>query len=334
MKKEEEATMQRRVLLRSALATIAGWGMSRAPAGAQIGARPIRLIFNYSAGGAGDALARLIADKMRAGLDQPVIVENRTGADGRLGVQAVKNAAPDGSTLLISPIAPMAIFQHLYASLGYDPFADFRPISQVARFDFGIAVGPKVSVTSLKELVAWAKANPGEANFGAPAAGTLPHFFAVLFGRTAGIDLRLVAYRGSAGAMTDLVGGQIPIVFTTTSDLLEMYKAGRVRILATSGKERSPFVPEVPTFREAGYDIEGTGWYGVFAPARTPDDVIERLNKAIVAGVAAPEVREKLLALGLEPTGMTAAEFAAIQKASSELWAPVVRSSGFKPHQP
>jgi len=326
--------MHRRALLGSALAAAAAAGLARAPARAQTGGRPIRLIFNYSAGGGGDALSRIIAEKMRVALDQPVIVENRTGADGRVGVQAVKNAAPDGSTLLITPIAPMAIFPHLYPSLGYDPFTDFRPVSQVARFDFGVAVGPKVSVTSLKELVAWAKANPGEANFGAPAAGTLPHFFAVLFGRTAGIDLRLVAYRGSAGAMTDLVGGQIPIVFTTTSDLLEMYRAGRVRILATSGKERSPFVPDVPTFREAGYDIEGAGWYGIYAPAQTPDEVVERLNKAIVAAVVAPDVREKLLALGLEPAGTSPAEFAAIQKASSELWGPIVKASGFKPQQP
>lgn len=326
--------MRRRELLRSALAATAALGLPGTRAHAQLGARPVRLVFNYSAGGAGDALARLVADKMRAGLDQPVIVENKTGADGRLGVQAVKNAAPDGSTLLITPIAPMAVFQHLYTTLGYDPFADFRPVSQVAKFDFGVAVGPKVPAMSLQELVAWAKANPTEGNFGAPAAGTLPHFFAVLFGRTAGIDLRLVAYRGSAGAITDLIGGQIPIVFTTTSDLLEMQKAGRLRILATSGAERSPFVPEVPTFREAGYDIQGAGWYGIFAPAQTPDDTVERLNKAVVAAVRAPDVRDKLLALGLEPAGTTAAEFAGIQRADSELWAPAVKASGFKPEQP
>ena len=325
--------MHRRGFLRGLTATGA-IGLSGSRLRAQVGARPIRLVFNYSAGGAGDALSRIIAEKMRVGLDQPVIVENRTGADGRIGVQAVKNSPADGSTLLITPIAPMAVFPHLFPVLGYDPFADFRPISQVARFDFGVAVGPKVSATSLSELVAWAKANPGDANFGAPAAGTLPHFFGVLFGRTAGVDLRLVAYRGSAGAMTDLVAGQIPIVFTTTSDLLEMHRAGRVRILATSGKERSPFVLDVPTFREAGYEIEGAGWYGIFAPAQTPDETVERLNKAIVAGMAAPDLKEKLIALGLEPTGTGAAEFAAIQRASSDLWGPIVRASGFKPDQP
>ena len=134
--------------------------------------------------------------------------------------------------------------------------------------------------------------------------------------------------------MTDLVAGQIPIVFTTTSDLLEMHRAGRVRILATSGTERSTFVPEVPTFRESGYDIEGTGWYGIFAPAQTSEETVERLNKAIVSALAMADVREKLLALGLEPTGTGPAEFAAIQRSSSELWGPIVKASGFKPDQP
>lgn len=303
------------------------------PARAQIGEQPVRIVFPFAAGGSGDALARLIAEHLRIALNQPVIVENRAGAQGRIGVLAVKAAAADGKTLLLTPVAPMSVYQHVYKALLYDPIRDFRPVSQVATFDFAIAVGPQVPAKSLKELVEWVKANPSQGSYGTPAAGTLPHFFAVQFGRTAGLDLRHVGYRGSAAALTDLVGGQIPIVVTTTSDVLEQHKGGRIRVLATSDKARSPFLPEVPTFRESGYDIEGAGWYGVFAPAATPPDVVQRFNAAIVAAVRTPTIKERLLALGLVPTGTSAAELAAIQKADSELWAPAVRASGFTPEQ-
>jgi tripartite-type tricarboxylate transporter receptor subunit TctC len=319
-----------RCTLRAMLAAVMMLALT--PAHAQVAEQPIRIIFPFAAGGSGDGLARLIADKMRIGLNRPVIVESRTGAAGRIGVQAVKAAAPDGNTLLITPIAPMAIYQHVYPSLDYDPIADFVPVSQVVTFDFGVAVGPQVAATSLKELVAWAKANPTQANYGIPAAGSLPHFLGVMFGRTAGLDLRAVPYRGSAAALTDLVGGQIAMVFTTTSDLVEMHKAGRIRMLATSDRARSPFV-DLPTFREAGYDLEATGWYGIFAPARTPPETIARLSKVIADAVRLPDVKERLLALGLQPTGTSAKEFADIQQADSARWAPHVKASGFKPQQ-
>lgn len=308
-------------------------GLRAAPASAQIGGEPVRLIFPFAAGGSGDALARLIAEHLRIALDQPVIVENRAGAQGRIGVQAVKAAAPDGKTLLLTPVAPMSVYGHVYKALAYDPIGDFEPVSQVATFDFALAVGPQVPARTLEELVAWVKANPTQGSYGTPAAGTLPHFFAVTFARAAGLDLRHVGYRGSAAALTDLVGGQIPIVVTTTSDLLEQHRAGRIRVLATSDKQRSPFLPDLPTFKEAGFDIEGTGWYGVYLPAKTAADVVERFNKAIVAAVLTPAVKEKLLAFGLQPTGTTAAELARIQKADSELWAPAVKASGFTPEQ-
>jgi len=245
----------------------------------------------------------------------------------------VKAAAPDGKTLLLTPVAPMSVYQHVYKSLAYDPIGDFQPVSQIATFDFGLAVGPQVPAKSLAELVDWVKANPTQGSYGTPAAGTLPHFFAVSFARAAGLDLRHVGYRGSAAALADLVGGQIPIVVTTTSDLLEQHKAGRIRVLATSDRQRSPFLPDLPTFKEAGYDIQGTGWYGVFVPAKTPSAVVERLNTAIVAAVQTPAVKERLLVFGLQPTGTSAAELGRIQKADSELWAPAVKASGFTPEQ-
>ena len=324
-------TFARMPLLAVSIAAALTWLAS--PANAQLGGDPVRIIFPFAAGGSGDALARLLAEHMRASLDQPVIVENRTGAQGRLGVQAVKAAEPDGKTILLTPVAPMSVYQHVYKALVYDPIADFAPVSQVATFDFAVAVAPQVPAAGLKELVAWVQANPAQGSYGTPAAGTLPHFFAVSFAKAAGLDLRHVGYRGSAAALTDLVGGQIPIVFTTTSDVLEQHKSGRIKVLATSANARSPFLPEVPTFKEAGFGIEGSGWYGVFAPAGTPDDTIARLNAAVAGAVRTPQIKERLLAFGLVPTGTSAAELGRIQKADSELWAPAVKASGFTPEQ-
>jgi tripartite-type tricarboxylate transporter receptor subunit TctC len=306
--------------------------ISAAPASAQ-STEPLKIIFPYAAGGSGDGLARLMAEHLRISLNQPVIVENRTGAQGRIGVQAVKSAAPDGNTMLLTPIAPVSIYQLVYKSLGYDPVKDLAPVAQVATFDFALAVGPQVPSKSLKELVEWVKANPNQGSYGTPAAGTLPHFFAVSFARAAGLDLRHVSYRGSAAAMTDVIGGQIPIIVTTTSDVLENHKGGKIRVLATSAPARSPFLPDIPTFKEAGYDIQGSGWYGFFAPAGTPAAAIERLNKGLVGAVQKKEVQERLLAFGLQPTGTTAAELGRIQVDDSKMWEPAVKASGFTPEQ-
>jgi tripartite-type tricarboxylate transporter receptor subunit TctC len=328
----EGCVLHRRCVLSAMLAAALG-GMAPTVAHAQIVDQPIRIVFPFAAGGSGDALSRLIADKMRGELNRPVIVENRTGAGGRLGVLAVKNAAPDGATLLLVPIAPVAVYQHVYKSLEYDPFKDLTPLAQVGTFDFGIAVGASIPARNLKELVAWAKANSKQANYGTPAAGTLPHFLAALFGERAGLDLRHVTYKGSAAALTDLIAGQIPIVVTTTSDLLPMHQAGKLRVLATSDSSRSQFLPDVPTFRESGFDLEATGWYAVFAPANTPPDVVERLNRAIVNAVKSPDVRERMLGFALVPTGTSAAELGAIMKRDAAFWAPAVKASGFTPEK-
>jgi len=297
--------------------------------GARAQEQPVRIIFPFAAGGSGDGLSRLMADKMRATLNRNVIVENRTGAAGRPGVAAVKNAAPDGNTLLITPIAPMAVYQHVYKKLEYDPIKDFAAVSQLATFDFALAVGPQTPATSLKELIAWVKADPSRASFGSPGAGTLPHFFGLLFGRAAAVELRHVPYKGSAATLTDLTAGHVPMVVTTLSDFVEMHKAKRIRILATSGAKRSPFVPDVPTFREAGFGIEGTSWFGAFAPARTPRETVDRYSAIMAAAVRMADVQERLKGWGLQPTGTSAAEFAAIQKADSERWAAGVKASGF-----
>jgi tripartite-type tricarboxylate transporter receptor subunit TctC len=302
-----------------------------APLAAQPGGQPIRIIFPYAAGGSGDTLARLIADKMQDGLRRPVIVEDRTGAAGRIGVMDVKNGTPDGTTLLLTPIATMSIYPNVYSNLDYDPVKDFAAITQLGTFDLGIAVGPQIEAKTLQELIAWAKANPKEANFAMPGAGSLPHFLGILLGRKAGIDLRAVPYRGSAAGLADVVAAHIAMIVTTTSDLVQMHKAGRIRVLATSGKERSPFLPDVPTFREAGYDLVAAGWYGMLAPAKTPPDVIAKFNTLIVEAVHSPDIKEKMMTFGLVPTGTSAAEFASIVKADKEFWGPPIKASGFTP---
>jgi tripartite-type tricarboxylate transporter receptor subunit TctC len=314
--------MHRRHFLHLALMTAAAPASLAAP-------QPARIVLPFAAGGPADALARVMAEHMSESLGAPVVVENKPGAAGRLGVQAVKMARADGTTLLFTPIAPMVVYPHVYKSLGYDPFEDFRPVAQITTFDFGVAVSPAVPATSLAELVAWLQRNPKQASFGSPGAGTLPHLFGALFGRSAGLDLQHVAYKGMGDLLPDLMSGQIPMMFLSTDAVLQVHRTGRVRALATSGIERSPVLPDVPTFREAGYPIEGSGWHGFFVPAKTPDEVVEILNKAIVSATRKPEAAERIRGLGLRPTGTSAQEFASIQRRDSEFWAKAVKAAGF-----
>jgi tripartite-type tricarboxylate transporter receptor subunit TctC len=298
---------------------------------AQIVQQPIRVVFPFAPGGVGDALARVVAEELRAGLNRNVVVENKSGGAGQAGVVEVKNAQPNGDTLLITPIAPVVVYPSVYKNLQYDPFKDLKAVSLIADFEFAIAVGPNVPVKTLPELVAWLKANPKQASYGSPGAGTLPHFFGVLFGRAIGVDMVHVAYRGSAAALTDLVGGQIPVVVTTTSDLLATHQAGKIRMLATSDSKRSPLVNDVPTFKELGFNIEGAAWYAIFAPAGTPDDIVNKYSKILADAFRTPAMKERLLKMGLYANGTTPAELAKLQKEHAERWAPAVKASGFSP---
>ena len=319
--------MDRRQFVTGLTGTVALAGSAKF-ANAQ-GGNTIRIIFPYAAGGSGDATIRLIADKMQASLNQPVVVENRTGGAGRIGVSAVKNAPPDGLTLLYTPFAAVTIYPFVYKTLEYDPFTDLRPVAQICTFDFGLAVGPSVPVKTPKELVAWLKANPDKAQFGSPGAGALPHFFGLMFGKAAGIEMTHIAYKGGTPAIADLLGGQIPMVSSTASEFLDLHQAGKLRVIATSDVERSLGFPDVPTFKESGIDIVGASWYGMFAPAKTPDDVVARLNKAIVDAVKSPDVAKRLIGFGLNPTGTSPDELGRIQKAHAALWKPVIEASGF-----
>jgi tripartite-type tricarboxylate transporter receptor subunit TctC len=290
----------------------------------------IKILVGFQAGASLDAMTRMVADKMQASLGQTVIVENRTGAAGQIAMTALKNSPADGSVLVMTPLVTVVTAPHIQA-LPYDPFKDFAPVAHAANFLFAFAMGPSTPAKSLKEYVALVKQDPKYANYASAATGSLPHFFSLLFAEKAGIKLNHIGYRGTAAAMTDLLGGQIAAFMGTVSDVAPQHKAGKVLAVATSGATRSKHLPDVPTFRELGYDIEGGGWYAAYAPAGTPPAVIDRLSKAIIAALHAPDVREKLDAFGMEPTGLPPEELARIQRRDYDLWGPVIKASGFKP---
>jgi tripartite-type tricarboxylate transporter receptor subunit TctC len=299
------------------------------PAAAQD--KTIKFLVGFPAGAGLDTMTRLVADKMRVRLGQPVVVENRPGADGRIAMDLLKASPADGLTLVMTPLVTVVTAPQVFNNLRYDPFADFAPVAHAAGFLFAFSVGPNVPAKTLAEYVALVRQDPKHGNYASAGSGSLPHFFSVLFADTAKIPLNHIGYKGSAPAITDLIGGQISAFMGTASDVAAQHKAGRLRVIATSGAQRARTLPDVPTFREQGYNIEGGGWYAAYAPARTPKDAIDRLAAAIGEAIKSPDVRDKLEALGMEPTGYGPAELARIHRADYDKWGPVIKASGFKP---
>jgi tripartite-type tricarboxylate transporter receptor subunit TctC len=301
------------------------------PGHAQIATKgPIKIIVGFAAGGSSDVAARLIAEKLNSSLGVPVLVENKVGAGGRIAAEALKNAAPDGSTLLLAPLVVSVLAPLVYKQLSYDALRDFAPLTQVATYQFALAVGPNHPANNMAEFVAWMKANPAQASFGSPAPGSLPHFFGLMIGQAIGVNMVHVAYKGGVPLATDLMGGQVPCGIDALSDMAELDRAGKIRIIATSGARRSPLLPAVATFAEQGFPaIESSGWIGVYAPAKTPRAVVDRLSSAINAAIRTPELQARLLKLGYEPTGTTPSELSAIMSADSARWAPIIKASGF-----
>jgi tripartite-type tricarboxylate transporter receptor subunit TctC len=291
----------------------------------------LRIVFPYAAGGTTDAVARLLAEQLRASLGRPVIVENRAGAGGRIGVKAVIQAEPDGATILFATAPLIALQPHIYPKLGYDPQRDLLPISHVIQTDLALAVGPEMSARSLHELTTWIRSNPALAHYGSPGAGTTSHFAATEFARQLGLELRHVPYRGTSAAMPDLLAGRLPMHIAATPELIEQHRAARIRILATTGGTRSGLLPDVPTFKEQGVNLLAPLWSAVYAPARTPPDIADRLNRAIVSALRVPAVRERILAIGFEPTGTNSDELRQIQRTDFDFWAPIVKASGYTP---
>lgn len=319
--------------MRSWIQCVAGFVTSlalAAAAQAQVD-KPVRLMVGFPPGGSADIAARLLTERMGAELKQPVVVDNKPGAGGRIAAELLKNAPPDGATLLLTPIVVPVLAPLVFSKLAYNPVTDFAPVGQVANFQFALSVNAAHPAKSVQELIAWYKANPALANYGTPGAGSLPHFFGVMLAGGAGIDLVHVPFNGGGPLMNALVGNQVSAAIDTMVDQIELMRSGKVRMLATSGAARSPLVPEVPTFVESGLKgVEGTSWFAVYAPAKTPEATIQQINAALNKALAAPELRERFMKLGLEPTGGSPADLAAIMKRDTERWAPVVKASGFR----
>ena len=289
-----------------------------------------KIIFPFAAGGGGDALCRVVAQHLGPLLARNVIVENRTGGDGLIGIKSVKGAAADGSMALVTTGPTMYLLPMTEVAPSFDTARDFVPISLLARFEFGVVASPFIDVKDFKQLVAWLKAHPDKATFGVPSNGTIPHFTGSKLQEVLGIPMTRVPYRGSAPIITDLIGGHLPFGITTIADAIPQHRAGGVRILAISSAERSPFLPDVPTLKDNGVDLVADAWYGMWLPAGSPEEFAGKLGAAVIAVLAKPEVKEKLLAIGLIPVGSTAEGLTQELAANTAFWQPIVKATGYK----
>lgn len=293
----------------------------------------VKIIGGFPPGGVADAATRRVAERLGGSYSKsPAIVENRVGAANRIATEVVKNAAPDGRTLLSTPYSSMSLYPHTYPKLGYDPVKDFSPISTIASFSYALAVGPMVpaSVKTVSDYVAWCKTNPKDASFASPSAGTTAHFLGVLLALNSGTDIRHVPYRGSQPGVVDVLGGQIASMFTPVGDFMQHHRLGKLRVLGTSGAKRSPFLPDVPNFAEQGYGyLTSEEWFGIYAPARTPPAIISAANAAITTALRDKSVIDSLATFGLTAMPSTPEEMARSQKEALDHWGPLIKRIGF-----
>ena len=290
---------------------------------------PMKILVGFPPGGSADIVARLLADKMRTTLGQNVIVDNKPGAAGRLALGELKRAAPDGQTIIVAASGALVILPWLFKNLGYDPVRDFTPIARAVTFDFAITAGPSAPAGDIKAILAWMKANPGKANFGSPAAGTVPHFTGVLLGQTAGVEITHVAYKGGAPAVSDLLGGQIPLMVDTPLETIEQHRAGKLRIVAVTGEARSKSLPDVPTLKELGLNLSADAFFGVYGPPGMAAEVSSRIARAVAEALRQGDVQEKIFSLGLVPGYTTGDELAAVQASHLKRWEAPIKASGF-----
>ena len=316
-----------------AVATVAV--IASAPARAQApaaSAEPLRLVVGFPPGGALDTLARAIAEQLRRGGEEQVIIDNRPGAATRISIEYVKRAAPNGRTVLLSSNAPLVIFPMTYRQLAYDVQRDFIPVAHLAEVPTVISAGADKPYKTLQDYVAWVRANPGQGSVGLTSLGGLLHFSVLGMGKSIGVALKPVPYKGGAPLATDLVGGHVPLSTDALASQLELHRAGRLRILAVSGTRRNALLPDVPTAREAGVNAfdHANASYSAFVPAGTPPEVVQRLERAFVAAMQVPQVRSAMTQAGLEPTGLPGAAVARTLDAEREFWRPLVQASGFR----
>ena len=292
-----------------------------------------KVLVGFPAGGSADIVARLLAERLRGSYAANVIVENRPGASGRLAVEALKAAEPDGTTLLLTASSMLSLLPHIYpASTRYDSFADFLPVCAAGEFPQGMAVGPRAGMArNLADFLTWGRTQP-EITYGSPSAGTTLHFLGIQFAKAAGLRMTHVPYRGSSPAVQDLVAGVTGASFHPMVDLVGQAEGGRISLVATSAPQRLERFPQVPTFAEQGFpQLTGSEWFGVFLPARTPAATVTELNQAMQRIAAMADYREALARLIMTPRPSSPAEFGAALKGDWDRWAVVVRESGFKP---
>lgn len=292
--------------------------------------RAITMVVPFPPGGTTDILARAIADRMSRELKQPVLVENRGGAGGNTGAEMVAKAKPDGHTLMLSAAGPLSINQHLYTKQGYDPLRDFAPVSLVASVPIMLVAHPQRPYQNLNEFIAYAKANPGKLSYGSQGNGTTSHLTMELLKRRAGLQITHIPYRGSAPASTDLMGGQIDVMFDNSPSTLPHVQSQKMRGLAVASRARVQGMDSLPTVAEALSGFESTAWFGIVAPARTPDAVIAVLNRSIDTALRQNEVKEKMAASGVELIGGPAADLGKYMRDESGKWAETIKSLSLK----
>jgi tripartite-type tricarboxylate transporter receptor subunit TctC len=308
------------------------WAAAGGPLGALAQTADVaRILVGFPPGGTTDALARLMADKLRGGYANTVLVENRPGAGGQIAITTLKNAPADGNTLLLTPSSMLSVYPFTYSRLPYT-LDDVAPVSVACFFSHGFGVGPAVpeSVKTMRDFLAWAKANPSRASFGSPAAGSIPHLTAALMAKMTRTDLNHIPYRGSAPGIADLLGGQIASMCSPVGDYLQHIKTGRLRLLATTGPQRTPFTPDVPTFKEQGIDLSVREWYGFFLPSSASADVRRRAAAYLQPVLNNPEVVANLAQQGMEAQSSTPDQLAAWLKADADQWRGIVQEIGFR----
>src|SRR6201995_428257 len=289
---------------------------------------PIRVIVPFAAGGAADAVARIVGKRIGETLGQPVVVEDRGGGGGVIGTELVKNADPDGYTLLLGQSGPITINPGIYTKLSYDPEKDFVPISMTTAYPYVLVVNPSLGVKTVAELVALAKRKPGELNYGTAGVGVSNHLCTELFDNKAGIKMTHVPYRGTSLAVGDLIAGQVQVVFADPVSALSQVRGGALIALAVTSKERSPVAPEVPTIAESGYPgFDAVAWHGIMAPAGTPKPIIARLNAAIVDALKEPQTAKLIEAQAMQIVGSSPQAFAAFIKKDVVLWRDVAKQA-------
>lgn len=291
--------------------------------------RPIRIVVPFAVGGTSDLVTRIVGQALGAELKTAVVIDNRPGAGGNIGSELVAHSAPDGYTLLMGTVATHGINATLYKKMPFDPVRDFAPVSLVASTPSVLEVNTAVPAKSVQELIAYARQNPGKLYFGSAGNGSSHHLAGELFAAMAGVKMTHVPYRGTAGAVTDTIGGQVQVIFDTLPSAMPFVKSGQLRALAVTSPQRDPSLPDLPTLAESGLPgYEVGSWYGLLAPAGTPPAVVDKLSKLVARIVRRPDIRQKLSEQGATPVGDTPAEFASHIQSELKKWAPVVKASG------